>query len=267
MPFSFLVASLLLTGVRGAVYNLADSHQGTGFLKSFSYQAIPDPTNGRVNYVDAATAASQNLTYASGDHFVLRADYTQVLSASGPGRNSVRLMSNKQYSTSATMTWPALWTVGADWPNEGEIDILEGVNDEGPNQATLHTGSGEKIATTLLENNCDADVNNNAGCGVQFSDPRSYGPTFNDNGGGWIAMERTSTEVKIWFWSRTATNVPSDVANGGSSIDTTNWAVIGLELLTQNLAALLHVSANYVNNNPSAFVDAYFDFQWLKIYE
>ena len=39
-------------------------------------------------------------------------------------------------------TWPAVWEVGDDWPNQGEVDILEGVNNVSPNQATLHTGSG-----------------------------------------------------------------------------------------------------------------------------
>jgi hypothetical protein len=50
--------------------------------------------------VDAGTAAGQNLTFASGDHFILRADSHTVLNPSGPGRNSVRLVSNKQYTTS-----------------------------------------------------------------------------------------------------------------------------------------------------------------------
>ncbi|KAG6809636.1 hypothetical protein H0H92_015450 [Tricholoma furcatifolium] len=326
----FLLASLIvLNGVLGAVYNLADSHQGSGFLKAFSYQAIPDPTNGRVNYVDAATAASENLTFSSGNTFILRADYTQVLSASGPGRDSVRLQSNEQYTTSVTIfnvrhmpqgcgTWPSLWTVGADWPDEGEIDILEGVNDQGPNQSTLHTSSGCTMPSTRdesgvpVENNCDAEVNNNAGCGVKFSDSRSFGPTFNDNGGGCrvsdmatfgrFAMERTTTEVKVWFWSKTATNVPSDVANGDSSIDTDAWSTpaayfpdtscpIGSKFGPHNIIINLtfcgdyagnptiyaesgcpstcdaHEVPDYVDNNPSAFVDAYFDLEWLKIYE
>lgn len=40
-------------------------------------------------------------------------------------------------------TWPAAWeTLESDWPASGEVDILEGVNDESPNAATLHTSSG-----------------------------------------------------------------------------------------------------------------------------
>lgn len=51
------------------------------------------------NYVNAATAASQNLTFASSNTFILRADHMSVLSANGPGRNSVRIRSNKVYTT------------------------------------------------------------------------------------------------------------------------------------------------------------------------
>jgi hypothetical protein len=57
----------------------------------------------RRNYVDKATAVAQNLTYASSDHFVLRADHTTTLSPSDVGRNSVRLISNKQFSKHVVM--------------------------------------------------------------------------------------------------------------------------------------------------------------------
>lgn len=56
--------------------------------------------------MDQATALAQNLTFSSGDHFVIRADHTTKLSAGGPGRNSVRLQSNKQYTTHVTVSVP-----------------------------------------------------------------------------------------------------------------------------------------------------------------
>lgn len=39
-------------------------------------------------------------------------------------------------------TWPAVWELGPDWPADGEVDIVEGVNDVVPNQSTLHTSPG-----------------------------------------------------------------------------------------------------------------------------
>lgn len=48
------------------------------------------------NYVDQPTAQAQNLTFASGNTFIMRADFTSTLNPSGPGRNSVRIQSNAQ---------------------------------------------------------------------------------------------------------------------------------------------------------------------------
>ena len=116
----FLLAHLIVSAL-AATYTQSDSIQGSGFLSAFTVQAISDPTHGRVyvfravqrprvyffidrNYVDSTTAMQQNLTFASNDHFILRADSKTVLSTSGPGRNSVRLQSNQQYTTSV-MVW------------------------------------------------------------------------------------------------------------------------------------------------------------------
>ncbi|KAJ7275634.1 laminarinase [Mycena rebaudengoi] len=311
---SSAVSVLALTHLAaGATYRQTDNISGSGFLSSFSFEAIPDPTNGRVNYVNAATAASQNLTFASGNTFIVRADAKTTLSASGPGRNSVRLRSNKQFTTAVTIfdlrhmpqgcgTWPALWTVGADWPNQacrGEIDILEGVNDVGPNQATLHTNAGctmpasrAQTGTSVL-NNCDVAATNNAGCGVQVNDARSYGPSFNSQGGGWYAVERTNAFIKVWFWTRSSTSVPADVKSG-TSVNTDAWGTpaaffpatscpisskFGPHNIIINLtfcgdwagqssiyAASGCPSTYFVNRNPSAFTNAHFDFASLRIF-
>ena len=49
------------------------------------------------NYVDRATAIRNGLVSASSDTFILRSDSTKVLSPSGPGRDSVRLRSNRRF--------------------------------------------------------------------------------------------------------------------------------------------------------------------------
>lgn len=36
-------------------------------------------------------------------------------------------------------------------------------------------------------------------------------------------MERTASFINIWFWSRGDSSVPSDVKNGATSVDTSNW--------------------------------------------
>lgn len=73
------------------------------------------------------------------------------------GRNSVNvrtlhtfnsglfILSLDHVPTGITL-WPAFWSYGPDWPNSGEIDILESIcgNDSYRdfNQITLHTGKG-----------------------------------------------------------------------------------------------------------------------------
>ena len=52
--------------------------------------------------------------------------------------------------TASISTWPAVWEVGDDWPNQGEVDIVEGVNNVSPNQATLHTAAGKIYKASFL---------------------------------------------------------------------------------------------------------------------
>ena len=92
-------------------------------------------------------------------------------------------------------TWPAFWTDGPTWPQTGEIDIVEGVNDYTNNQATIHTNSGCELPTSNVTalgitgsvvggTNCAALQTGNQGCGIQASQTNSFGAAFNNNGGG-----------------------------------------------------------------------------------
>ena len=116
MNFAALYALLTFAAnsAFGTGYNLDNNIVGSGFYDAFVFEVIGDPTHGRVyanstlnhiiihgndvrNYVDQDTAIAQNLTYANGNTFILRADDTTVLDSSGPGRNSVRLKSVNSY--------------------------------------------------------------------------------------------------------------------------------------------------------------------------
>ncbi|KAG6375298.1 hypothetical protein JVT61DRAFT_3523 [Boletus reticuloceps] len=105
MKSSFLAFVVLAVSgyTEASTYSRTASLSGQSFLNAFSWQAIADPTHGRVNYLSQSAAQSAGLYSVSGNTVTLRADHTNVLSPSGPGRNSFRIMSNNQYSTHVAM--------------------------------------------------------------------------------------------------------------------------------------------------------------------
>ncbi|KAI0315874.1 endo-beta-glucanase [Amylostereum chailletii] len=329
-----LLSLLFLVGqVIAAKYTLSDNYQGSSFLNEWDFEAIADPTHGYVNYVSKSTAQSKGLVSVSGSNFTLRADDTSVPSSSASGRDSVRIQSQKSYNTHVTViniahmpkgcgTWPAIWEKGPNWPNNGEVDIIEGANDVPPNQSTLHTSSGtsfcpppsletpvrscisqtgctmpssRSMTGTAISSNCDSSGSSNTGCGVAFPSDDSYGHEFNVEQGGFYAMERTSSFVKVWFWPRGASNIPSDVKNGAGTINTGKWGTPGAYFPNTNcnigshfhdnnivinltfcgdLAGNTYASSgcpgtcnSFVRNNPGQFTWAYFLIMWMKVYE
>ncbi|KAF8125504.1 2 beta-glucan [Boletus edulis] len=314
MKSSFLAFVVLVVSgyAEATTYSRTASLSGQSFLNAFSWQSIADPTHGRVNYLSQSAAQSAGLYSVSGNTVTLRADDTTVLSPSGAGRNSFRLISNNQYSTHVAIfdighmpegcgTWPAVWEVGANWPNEGEIDIVEGVNNKVPNQSTLHTSANcatplSRLMTgTSVGNDCDVYTSGNAGCGVHLADGNSFGPNFNNVGGGWYAIERSSTYISIWFWERGSASIPSQVKYPGGTVDTSTWGTPAALFPSTNCDFSSHLGpmniiinltfcgdwagavyssdgcpstcVDYVNNNPSAFANAYFEFNALNIYQ
>jgi hypothetical protein len=252
-------------------------------------------------------------------------DYTHTYNGSAPyyningvGRPSVRIESQKSWTHGLFIadithmpggicgTWPALWTLGPNWPNNGEIDIIEGANNQNKDLSSAHTGGvctiagGSSTMTgTLQTNDCDLNDNDNTvGCGISDDSTQSYGTGFNAINGGVYAMEWTSAAIQIWFFPRRS--IPSDISSGNTPnpanwgepdaifngpdcnidnnfannslvIDTTfcgdfagaTWAASGgcASLTGQSSCSV------YVGSNPSVFKNAYWEFNYIKVFQ
>ncbi|KAA1085208.1 hypothetical protein PGTUg99_005315 [Puccinia graminis f. sp. tritici] len=142
-------------------------------------------------------------------------------------RNSIRLESLERYDPGTLViadfhhtpygcaSWPAFWMHGENWPQNGEIDIFEGWNDNTRGRATLHTTPGCSHDPTgiqtgkVLQETCDSSVNYNAGCSVEDPTTDFFGPTLNKNGGAVFAAMYTNSEISVWRWRRQ--DVPQDI--------------------------------------------------------
>lgn len=188
-------------------------------------------------------------------------------------------------------TWPAYWMFGPNWPNSGEIDIIEGVNAQTTNQLHLHTAAGCDVdnnnslfGTETLTTNCNQD-SANTGCGVSTTNTNAFGAGFNAVGGGVYAMQWATTGIYVWFFQRGA--IPADITNntpnvaswgtpmatfespgiGGCDFDSSfkdnnivfdttfcgGWA--GSVWGESSCSALASSCEDYVANNPGAFAN------------
>ncbi|MCJ1310388.1 hypothetical protein MMC25_004052 [Agyrium rufum] len=206
-------------------YQPAEVYKGASFFDSFDYFTGYDPTQGFVHYVDQTGSVAENLTFAGASSAILRVDTTDPNASTG--RHSARISSKKQYDNGLFIfdvihspygcgTWPALWLVDqANWPQNGEIDVAESVNQANTgNQMTLHTSDGctmnvkRKETGKVLSNNCLNSTDHNAGCGVE-GPPATFGEALNVNGGGVFAMELRSAGIRTWFFPRK--DIPANI--------------------------------------------------------
>jgi hypothetical protein len=196
--------------------------------------------------------------------------------------------------------WPAFWMFGANWPAGGEIDIIEGVNNQYADSVTLHTNPGcvvsnsnSQSGTYTITNDCNAG-NAGTGCTTGTSNPNNFGAGFNSVGGGTYAMQWASTGIYVWFWQRG--QVPGDIlarqpntngwgtplvtfTGGGCNFntffssqnlvfDTTfcgDWA--GPVWGSGSCASLAPTCTQYVANNPGAFTNAYWLINSVQVYQ
>ncbi|MCJ1284958.1 hypothetical protein MMC26_004295 [Xylographa opegraphella] len=312
MHFTTLLVCVGFAHLALAGYTLEDDYSAANFFSMFNFQTETDPTGGYVNYLDQATAQNDGLINTNNGLVYIGVDNTNV--ALGRGRNSVRLESKKTYNHALVVldlvhmpagcgTWPAFWTFGPGWPNGGEIDVIEGVNDQTTNSMTLHTSDGcsansPAAAFTGQQNtyNCyvkAANQSENEGCGFSATVSNSYGTGFNGNGGGVYAMEWTSDYIRIFFWP--GGSAPSDAL--GDSPNPSNWGRpaahfqgdcdIDQHFMDQqitfdmtfcgswagdawgdNCAAQHGNSCNaFVQNTPGAFKETYWSVSSLRVYQ
>ncbi|SPQ18874.1 1cd3fd05-b2d5-48a6-a435-eb4b6ae0545c [Thermothielavioides terrestris] len=239
--FRFAGLAFAACSVRAASqYGLVDVYDASNFFTEFDFFTQPDPTNGFVKYVDAATANRDGLAGFTEGGVYLGVDYTNTTTT---GRRSVRLTSKKAYTKGLFIAdiahmpagatgsgscglWPAFWMFGPNWPNSGEVDVIEGVNSQTSNSVSLHTGAGCTISNTgtisttkLLAANCQG----NEGCTQQTTSSDNYGTGFNAAGGGVYAVEWTSAAIKVWFFPRgssAATQLAAGATSSSSSSST-----------------------------------------------
>lgn len=258
-------------------YTLVDDLTYTKFFEAFDFFTGEDPTRGFVQYQSLESAISKGLVgYLDDTETVFMG--VNYKDKQEKGRDSVRLESKKTWNQGLFIAeihhmpinecgvWPAYWFLGSDdqgkynWPQEGEIDVLEGVNDYATNTVTLHTVAGCTIDDTtqlaagsndaptftgnLSTSNCDVKAEGqpkNMGCSIKalpaVSEAQmaagdsseqvelpSYGEAFNKVGGGIYATEWTSTSISVWFIPRNSPIYNEYFAgNATSSPDPSKW--------------------------------------------
>ncbi|KAG5967750.1 hypothetical protein E4U58_002121 [Claviceps cyperi] len=212
-------------------YTLATSYTGEALLSGFNWFDAPDPSHGFVSYQSRPNAEARGLYSVDESTGVVRlgVDHTNVLPLTG-GRPSIRLESKEVYThglfvadffhmpSSQCGLWPAFWSYGSSWPNDGEIDLIEGANDQRRNILSAHTSAGctlsksleSKALTPPRTDDCDIGTLN-VGCAYDApaNDTSSYGDGFNAAGGGVYAMEWDSEYIKIWHFARN--QIPRDI--------------------------------------------------------
>ncbi|KAF2259698.1 hypothetical protein CC78DRAFT_502797 [Lojkania enalia] len=311
MFFSTFLSTAILFRLAIAGYELQDDYM-QDFFSQFEFFTAPDPTNGFVQYVDQATALNTGLINATNNGTISWG--VDSINQTPQGRPSVRITSKKAYDSGLVVldvahmptgcgTWPAFWMVGPNWPNNGEIDIIEGVNDQETNSMALHTGPNCAISSNqgmfsgdISTDNCDVnapDQDKNVGCAIKHPSKQSYGSGLNGIQGGVYATEWTDEAITVWFFPRGS--IPEDVLGDSPNpstwgmpaakfqgacdissafsqqqivFDTTfcgDWA--GNVWNSGSCASKADTCEAFVQNNPEAFADAYWAINALKVYQ
>ncbi|RVX67642.1 hypothetical protein B0A52_08171 [Exophiala mesophila] len=215
------------------------------FFDGFDLHSGSDAANGFVNYQDMRSALDNQLTgvfdyiYQYDDNTTKEATDLLYLGVDSrnftpTGRPSLRLESKETFNQGLFVAdiyhmpggcgvWPAFWMLGTDgpWPDAGEIDILEGINDQTQNRLSLHTSktltldnhtSPSNISFKLaggiqngvaLTTDCNVVTSGGRGCSISSVLPEeAFGSEFNRQLGSFMVVEYTSGWIKAWQMDR-----------------------------------------------------------------
>ena len=313
MSFVVLIPFLVF----GGNYKLVEERKGNTFFDGFNFESHGGTFSDFI--LSESEAESMGLINNTDNQVYIGTDYWNKVNDSG--RPAIQIGSKSNYSNALIITdlshmpygcgvWPAWWLDGPNWPNNGEIDMIEGINLRSVDQATLHTNDGcyytENEANIAKVNmtgtwhsyNCSYQP----GCSI-VAESGTYGGSLNNIGGGVFAVEiNDNIGIRIWFWDHD--NTPSDVVNKIPNPNNDDWGkpfgfwpnydncnmaehfkemriIFDLyycgwsgndptwksECSDDNGPAKGQTCEEFVMNNPSYFMDAYWLINYLDVYQ
>ncbi|KAH9820068.1 family 16 glycoside hydrolase [Melampsora americana] len=216
---------------------------GNDLINFFNFETVNDGSQGGIaKYVDLKEGYESSMIGSKNGILYFGVETTKH----SEHRKSFRLSSKESFSSGTLLvvdllhlpatcgSWPALWTVAQDveWPEKGEIDMIEGVNLFTQNSISIHTKSGfwmkdsngvqsEFIMKSDQKTNCDATKTDDQGCGLRDRNKTSFGEPFNAQDGGLHVLEWTTDSIKIYFFDRG--NIPDDLSSGTPSRSSSSW--------------------------------------------
>jgi hypothetical protein len=230
-------------------WTLASRFEGTNFFDEGFNIGPPDQRNFVVwvNQSEAQRLGLYGVDNETGRAFI-QAEHKEVV-GSAKGRRAVRLQSKQQYSEGLfvfdAVHMPegcgnhyAWWMTGPQWPNNGEIDIVECINTGTTARHTLHAGSKLTGTNCSMEGSNASDFSGHTtpwpptpksltcgaqpGCEIISADNMSCGKGFNDLGTGGVFVTQfvrgasaggsragRPAEIATWFFHRN--EVPADL--------------------------------------------------------
>ncbi|TFK38093.1 concanavalin A-like lectin/glucanase domain-containing protein [Crucibulum laeve] len=234
LPFSLVAFFLPAVVISG--YELVQDYSGISFFDQWDFYGSWDNlTLGDVWWLNRDDAFKQQLAYInSAGNAVMKVDNTNTV-VFNEKRASIRITSQQAYGVGSLWVadmvhipfgcsvWPAFWTKGPTWPDNGEIDIMEAINLMQSNQMALHTlpGCFQSTPANQMGTSGELDCSQPSGCLVTETAPNSFGQGFAAAGGGVFAAQ--FDVAGIWFWSRP--NIPQSIlqSTSTSSLDVSDW--------------------------------------------